>query len=135
MLNERWSPDHHEETHDLPAAPVVRRNFIAIFAVLASTPVGAQTTGSVVGSVKDSQGAVIPGATVSLISETRGTTIDAQSTDVGAFQFPSVIADRYTVRITLQGSRPQSARTSTSAQAIAWSSAASASPSAISRRR
>ena len=63
----------------------------------------AQTTGSVVGNVKDSQGALIPGATVSLISETRGTTIDAQSTDVGAFEFTSVIADRYTLRITLQG--------------------------------
>ena len=76
---------------------------IAIVVVLAWTPVGAQTTGSVVGTVKDSQGAVIPGATVSLISETRGTTIEAQSTPTGDFQFPSVIADRYTVRITLQG--------------------------------
>ena len=77
--------------------------FIAIIIALAWTPVGAQTTGSVVGNVKDSQGALIPGATVSLISETRGTTIDAQSTDVGAFEFTSVIADRYTLRITLQG--------------------------------
>ena len=31
------------------------------------------TTGSVTGSVRDGQGAVVPGATVALISETRGT--------------------------------------------------------------
>ncbi len=77
--------------------------FIAIVAALTANPLAAQTTGSVVGSVRDSQGAVIPGATVSLVSETRGTTIAAQSTDVGAFEFTSVIADRYTLRITLQG--------------------------------
>ena len=31
------------------------------------------TTGSVAGTVKDSQGGVIPGATVTLVSETKGT--------------------------------------------------------------
>ena len=48
-------------------------------------------------------GAVIPGANVSLISETRGTTIETQSTAAGDFEFTSVIADRYTIRIMLQG--------------------------------
>src|SRR5688572_14144109 len=64
---------------------------VAINVVLAFAPAAAQTTGSVVGSVKDSQGALIPGATVSLISEARGTSIEAQSTASGDFQFPSVI--------------------------------------------
>ena len=39
-------------------------------AVMASAQI---TTGSVTGSVRDGQGAVIPGATVALVSETRGT--------------------------------------------------------------
>ena len=42
--------------------------------VLASSPAFAQiTTGTVAGTVKDAQGGVIPGATVMLTSETRGT--------------------------------------------------------------
>ena len=36
----------------------------------------AQATGTVAGTVKDAQGGIIPGATISLISETRGTTFD-----------------------------------------------------------
>ena len=35
------------------------------------------TTGSVVGTVKDAQGGVIPGATVTLTSETKGTVAPA----------------------------------------------------------
>ena len=42
--------------------------------VLAASPALAQiTTGTVTGNVKDAQGGIIPGATVVLISETRGT--------------------------------------------------------------
>ena len=33
------------------------------------------TTGAVAGTVKDAQGAVVPGATVTLVSETRGTSL------------------------------------------------------------
>ena len=47
----------------------------AVFAILAITaPASAQTTtATVTGTVKDAQGGVIPGATVTLISEARGT--------------------------------------------------------------
>jgi len=42
--------------------------------IVVSSPVAAQiTTGTVTGTVKDAQGGVIPGATVVLVSETRGT--------------------------------------------------------------
>ena len=55
-----------------------RRNSIvaAVFTVvmLAMAAVTfAQTTGTLTGTVKDAQGAVIPGATVTITSETRGT--------------------------------------------------------------
>jgi hypothetical protein len=63
----------------------------------------AQTTGAVVGSVADAQGATIPGATVTLISQSRGTTIDTQSSGTGDFIFPSVLPDTYTVRVSVDG--------------------------------
>src|SRR4051794_3387981 len=50
------------------------RAFAAALCALAVTEAAAQvSTGTVFGTVKDAQGGVIPGATVTLISETRGT--------------------------------------------------------------
>ena len=62
--------------------------------VLAASPALAQiTTGTVTGNVKDAQGGIIPGATVVLISETRGTKSTPASTDeTGNFVFPIVTA-------------------------------------------
>ncbi len=75
--------------------------------MLPSSPVLAQiTTGTVTGSVKDTQGAVIPGATVVLISETRGTkSVPAITDDNGNYVFPNVTADTYEVEVTLEGFR------------------------------
>src|SRR5712671_4522642 len=75
--------------------------------VLASSPVLAQiTTGNVTGTVKDTQGGIIPGATVMLISETRGTRSAPATTDeTGTFVFPNVTADTYAVEVTLDGFR------------------------------
>ena len=60
------------------------------------------TTGSVVGTVKDAQGGVMPGATVTLTSETKGTTsAPAVTNETGDFQFPVTPVDTYTVEITM----------------------------------
>src|SRR5437773_3937096 len=73
--------------------------------ILASSPALAQiTTGTVSGNVKDAQGGVIPGATVVLISETRGTkSAPALTNETGNFVFPNVTPDTYTVEVTLEG--------------------------------
>ena len=43
----------------------------------AALPAAAQVaTGNVAGTVKDAQGGVIPGATVTLVSQTRGTSME-----------------------------------------------------------
>src|SRR5437762_8661148 len=78
----------------------------AVFALVAmATPVLAQSTsGTVAGTVKDSQGGVIPGATVTLISETQGTrSVPATTNEVGDYVFPNVSPDTYTIEVTMPG--------------------------------
>ena len=64
-------------------------------------PVSAQiTTGTVAGSVKDDQGLAVPGATVTLISEARGTRMAPVVTNAtGDFVVPNVTPDTYTVEV------------------------------------
>src|SRR5262245_10201008 len=74
-----------------------------VVAVAASAHI---TTGTVAGTVKDSQGAVIPGATVVLTSETRGTKLPpAVTNESGDFVVPNVTADTYSVEVSLEGFR------------------------------
>src|SRR3954454_4438965 len=78
--------------------------FAALMVLLfAASPVSAQvTTGSVTGTVKDAQGGVIPGATVVLISEARGTrSAPATTGPSGDFVFPNVTVDTYTIEVTM----------------------------------
>src|SRR5262249_54450640 len=84
---------------------LLRAGVAVMAALLCSTPVIAQiTTGTVTGNVKDPTGAVIPGATVVLISETRATrSAPAVTNENGDFVFPNVTADIYTVEVTLEG--------------------------------
>jgi len=72
---------------------------------LLAAPAGAQlTTGAVTGTVKDAQGGVIPGATVVLISQTRGTALQpAFTNENGDFVMVNVAVDTYDVTVTMEG--------------------------------
>src|SRR5258708_31503282 len=89
--------------------PMLRRMLTVgtglMLALVLAAPVLAQiTTGTVTGTVKDSSGGVIPGATVVLISDTRGTrSAPAITSATGNYVFPNVTADTYTVEVTLEG--------------------------------
>ena len=74
---------------------------------VAAWPASAQiTTGTVAGSVRDDQGLRVPGATVTLISEARGTRPATTVTNSnGDFVIPNVTADTYTVEVTMSGFR------------------------------
>ncbi len=89
---------------------MIRRSGIAGAAALvalltmASAGWAQVTTATVTGTVKDPQGAVIPGAAVTLISETRGTQLPDVFTNAnGDFTFANVSPDRYTVQVTMEG--------------------------------
>ena len=76
---------------------------VALFMLASSAPAQI-TTGTVSGRVVDAQGGVIPGATVILISETRGTkSTPVVTNEAGDYVFPNVTGDRYTVEVTLAG--------------------------------
>src|SRR5262245_38258022 len=73
--------------------------------ILISPPLLAQiTTGTVAGSVKDPSGAVIPGVTVVLTSETRGTkSAPTVTNETGDFVIPNVTPDTYSLEVSLEG--------------------------------
>ena len=72
-----------------------------------SSPALAQgVTGTVSGTVRDSQGGVIPGATVTLVSEARGTRLAPVVTNAqGGFVIPNVTADTYTLQVEMPSFR------------------------------
>ncbi len=80
----------------------------ALLAVsLASVMATAQvTTGTVAGTIQDSSGGVIPGATVVLISETRGTRgVPAVTSATGDYVLPNVTPDTYSIEVSMPGFR------------------------------
>ena len=79
----------------------------ALMVLAAAISASAQiTTGTVAGTIKDAQGAVIPGATVVLISEARGTkSAPVTSSGTGDFVFPNVTPDTYTLEVSMDGFR------------------------------
>jgi hypothetical protein len=70
----------------------------------AGQPVGAQTTtASVSGSVADTQGGFLPGASITLTSNTQGNVLSATTDDEGNFVFNVVRPDSYTLRVSMPG--------------------------------
>jgi hypothetical protein len=66
----------------------------------------AQGTGTVNGTVRDAQGGAVPGATVTLISESRDTrSTPAVSNAQGGFVVPNIAADTYTVQVEMPSFR------------------------------
>jgi hypothetical protein len=62
------------------------------------------TTGTVSGTVADAQAAIVPGATVTLTSETRGTQMPPTYTNAsGDFVLANVPPDTYTLTVTMEG--------------------------------
>jgi hypothetical protein len=78
---------------------------VLLAALVAASPVAAQDTGTVSGTVVDTSGQVVPGATVTLTHERTTTTRTATSGTRGEFAFRAVPPGSYTVKIELLGFR------------------------------
>src|SRR5438067_5648117 len=77
--------------------------FVGFTWLLLGTPGFAQTLGTITGAVKDSTGAVVPGATVTVINKGTNATRTASSNEVGLYDFPALPPGQYTVKTELDG--------------------------------
>ena len=85
---------------------LVTRTFLGLVIAAALMPASAFAqfdTSTVLGAVKDSSGAVVPGATVTLKNNATGITATAVTDADGAYQFLNVRVGTYGVRAELQG--------------------------------
>jgi len=78
---------------------------VALTLLARAVPTTAQVaTGTVSGTVKDAQGGVIPGATVTLTNERQGTALAPAVTNYsGDYVFPNVRTGTYTIEVAMAG--------------------------------
>src|SRR5436190_23217891 len=77
---------------------------IAVIVVASLSVLGqATSTGSLTGNVTDPKGAVIAGATVTLVNNETKQRFDAQSNGEGSFTIPSLGSGMYTATVGAQG--------------------------------
>jgi hypothetical protein len=78
---------------------------ILLLAFEVCSPIGyAQSgAGSIEGTVRDSSGAVIPGASIHVVNRSTSVATEATSNNVGFYQVPALFAARYEVTISAQG--------------------------------
>src|SRR5208337_7153 len=96
------------ERHQACRGNVMRRNhcaFLLPFCVLAATALLAQVihTSTIVGTVTDPQGAVVPGAEITLTNVDTGVQWKATTNANGDYQFPNLIAAHYKVGVAKEG--------------------------------
>jgi hypothetical protein len=78
--------------------------FMAVVFLLINTPASGQT-GTVIGLVEDSQGGVLPGATVSLAGPSAGSDRQAVAGASGTFALRDVPVGIYVIKVTMPGFR------------------------------
>jgi hypothetical protein len=80
---------------------------LALFAcasLLLIAPASAQSVyGSIFGTVSDSTGAAVPGATVTVKDEAKGTVVNVTSNGAGDYSVPHLIPDVYDLKVTAKG--------------------------------
>jgi hypothetical protein len=91
--------------HCTPSRSFLYRLFFALALIVpAAAPAAAQTLyGGIVGVVRDSQGAVIPGVAVTIVNRDTNLTREAMTDTQGTYNFVNVLPGPYDVKAVLQG--------------------------------
>jgi hypothetical protein len=91
-------------THSGPVRPYRLVAASALLVLLSCSAILAQETrGTILGTVRDSSGAVVPGATVTVTNTGTNLSNNAVSNESGAFEVPYLTPGTYTVSATAQG--------------------------------
>ncbi len=81
---------------------------VAMLLLLFAMPaLHAQTTAQISGLVTDTTGAVIPGATVTLVNEATQDTRVVKSNGSGLYSFPALLPSSYTIKVAAKGFEPK----------------------------
>ncbi|PYU93966.1 MAG: hypothetical protein DMG08_08815, partial [Acidobacteria bacterium] len=86
---------------------LMRCRVILVTAALLGVTAGAaaQTLGEITGVVRDSSGAVIPGATVAVTNPATNATRTVMSNEAGVYHFPALQPGTYTIKVEMAGFR------------------------------
>ncbi len=84
---------------------------VTLLGVLDPSGASAQSTASIAGVVKDTQGSILPGVSVSVKNESSGAAQDVLTDGEGRYQFSALPAGSYTVTATLTGFKTAEAKT------------------------
>jgi len=76
---------------------------VALLLLPAAYAQGVSGSAAIAGTVTDVTGAVIPGATVTLINVARGSEQQGSTNEAGNYAYPDVIPGVYTVRVSSEG--------------------------------
>jgi hypothetical protein len=82
------------------------RYLLGCIVMLALSMVASAQTGGIQGTVTDSTGAVVSGATVTVVNKATGANRSAESSESGAFSIPSLTVGEYNVTVEKQGFSP-----------------------------
>src|SRR6266704_5912066 len=79
------------------------RSFVLACSLLAAQVAFSQTFGSIGGETRDSSGAIVAGATVTLVNSGTNATRKVTTNDAGEYSFPSLQPGIYTVKVEKTG--------------------------------
>jgi len=81
---------------------------VAVMLLLLAMPaLHAQTTAQISGTVTDTTGAIIPGATVTLVNEATQDARVVKTNGDGLYSFPALLPSSYTIKVTAKGFEPK----------------------------
>lgn len=89
---------------------VVFALFLSLILTISPTAPAQSVTGSLLGRVEDSTGAVVPGATVSAVNDSTGFTRKSQTDTNGNYQIALLPAGDYTITVERSGFKKQAAK-------------------------